>query len=255
MGNPVRLSDPASKSPPMLRRLIRAGRSEVPDRDRLHGIAARLGFATHGGAGVGLGVATGKKLAGVIVVLLAAGGGGVLATRGSMGPTVVMAPGAAPSTTDVVLVPPPAPARSTSDVADAPLPPISAPRPRPRPATSRTPSSPAASSVQSASAEPLFAAPQEPPLTTERGLVERARRALADDPARALDLANLADDTYPSGSLVQEREVVAIEALVHLGRIDEARARGEHFLRRFPGSVHERHVEALLGVDMGIHEP
>lgn len=85
--------------------------------------------------------------------------------------------------------------------------------------------------------------------------MERARRALPDDPARALDLANFADDRYPSGSLVQEREVVAIEALVHLGRMDEARARGEHFLRRFPGSVHQRHVEGLLGADIGNQVP
>ena len=85
--------------------------------------------------------------------------------------------------------------------------------------------------------------------------MERARRALPDDPARALDLANLADDRYPSGSLVQEREVVAIEALMRLKRIDEARARGEHFLKRFPGSVHERHVEAVLGADIGNQGP
>jgi outer membrane protein assembly factor BamD (BamD/ComL family) len=85
--------------------------------------------------------------------------------------------------------------------------------------------------------------------------VQQARLALVDNPARALELADHADDRFPSGALVQEREVVAIEALVQLGRQDDARERAGRFLRRFPASVYQRHLEALLGFDTGVHGP
>jgi hypothetical protein len=95
----------------------------------------------------------------------------------------------------------------------------------------------------------------EPPVETEPGLLEQARRALHVDPARALALADRHELRYPSGALVPDREAIAIEALVGLGRLDEARARAGHFFRAFPGSVHQRHVEALLGVDRGVDNP
>jgi hypothetical protein len=85
--------------------------------------------------------------------------------------------------------------------------------------------------------------------------VEQARRTLHVDPARALAVTDRLEMRYPSGALVVDREAIAIEALVELGRHDEARARGAHFLRAFPGSVHQRHIEALLGFDTGVDNP
>jgi hypothetical protein len=43
---------------------------------------------------------------------------------------------------------------------------------------------------------------------------------------------------FPAGSLVQEREVLAVELLRALGRAAEARARAAAFARTFPRSVY-----------------
>lgn len=51
---------------------------------------------------------------------------------------------------------------------------------------------------------------------------------------------------YPDGLLVQEREVLAIEALMKAGRQVQARSRAERFRTRFPGSTHLLKVEALV---------
>jgi hypothetical protein len=42
---------------------------------------------------------------------------------------------------------------------------------------------------------------------------------------------------WPHGGLVQEREVLAIRALIQAGAAIEARARIDRFLRDFPGST------------------
>jgi outer membrane protein assembly factor BamD (BamD/ComL family) len=52
---------------------------------------------------------------------------------------------------------------------------------------------------------------------------------------------------FPDGSLSQEREVVAIQALLALGRPEDARARAARFAQRWPGSAHLRRIEVLLG--------
>ncbi len=78
-------------------------------------------------------------------------------------------------------------------------------------------------------------------------LLERAQDALRSQPAEALALCNDHAKRFPSGMLVQEREMIAIEALSKLGRKDEARARADRFKARFPGSSHTRRLETLLG--------
>jgi len=78
---------------------------------------------------------------------------------------------------------------------------------------------------------------------TEVELLERARRALASDPANALTLTQKDAALYPNGELAQEREVIAIEALRRLQRNAEAEQRARAFARAFPGSAHQRAVE------------
>jgi hypothetical protein len=51
---------------------------------------------------------------------------------------------------------------------------------------------------------------------------------------------------FPEGTLVPEREVLAIEALVELGRTQEARARFADFRGRFPNSPHLPRLESTL---------
>ena len=63
---------------------------------------------------------------------------------------------------------------------------------------------------------------------TEIQLLQRAQDALAGSPATALDLINRHIARFPNAGLGQEREVIAVDALVRLGRIGEARS-GPHF--------------------------
>jgi hypothetical protein len=79
----------------------------------------------------------------------------------------------------------------------------------------------------------------------ELELLQRAQELLRADPARALALVEGDARTFPGSPLIQEREVIAIEALMRLGRAGEARVRAERFLRRFPRSAYRLRVQAL----------
>ena len=85
-------------------------------------------------------------------------------------------------------------------------------------------------------------------LDRELVLVQKAQGALRSDPADALAAATEHLRQFPSGQLAQEREVVAIEALVALGRGEEAAARAEAFRARWPKSAHLRRIDSLMGV-------
>ena len=76
----------------------------------------------------------------------------------------------------------------------------------------------------------------------EAQLLERAQAALARRPAEALRFTREHEARFPRGALVQEREVIAIEALERLGRAGAAKARAAAFERRFRGSVHHPRV-------------
>jgi hypothetical protein len=82
---------------------------------------------------------------------------------------------------------------------------------------------------------------------SESELVGQAQAALSGNPARALALCDQHRRLYPRGVLVQEREVLAIEALQRLGRHSQAVARGERFLKAFPGSAHQSKIAAIVG--------
>ena len=64
------------------------------------------------------------------------------------------------------------------------------------------------------------------------------------DPARALQRANEHAARFPGGVLVQEREVLAIQALRKLGRSAEADRRAQAFAKAFPGSAFARKLNA-----------
>jgi hypothetical protein len=80
----------------------------------------------------------------------------------------------------------------------------------------------------------------------ELALVAKAHDALRDDPAAALALCREHERRHPTGSFAQEREALAIEALVYLHRTEEARRRFETFERQNPSSSHRVHLESLL---------
>jgi hypothetical protein len=77
-------------------------------------------------------------------------------------------------------------------------------------------------------------------------MLDQARAALGADPSRALALTIEHARRFPRGMLAQEREFIAINALVNMGRQSEARARAESFAAHFPGSVHRGRIADLV---------
>jgi hypothetical protein len=96
------------------------------------------------------------------------------------------------------------------------------------------PAPPAAVEVEQAPAKP----PRDTTLAAERALLEIARAALAkNDNAAALKSVEEHERTFPDGRLVEERELLFVQALAKLGRKDEAHARARAFRTRFPESL------------------
>jgi hypothetical protein len=305
MNDPVRLADPRSKRSAALRRLIQAGRSDLPSSKRVRALAGRLGFgpvappALAGStkpeaAGLGSGtvakVGVAAKLGaatkiGVVAVAVLGTSAGVLATsRGWKSPlTIVVTPRAAETASSSLQRhgAPEGPVSPSTDElsfsADPPLPPpsevalaasgwLAAPA-----ATDRiTPRTPAPSSTENApgkealgiahdassgefdAATPSAAtfAPRsgEVVVETEVSLLEEAQATSRGDPQGALDLTDRDVLRFPNGALAQEREVIAIDALTRLGRMEDARARARQFFQAFPGSAHGPRVAALVGL-------
>jgi hypothetical protein len=85
-------------------------------------------------------------------------------------------------------------------------------------------------------------------LAAERGLLNLARVALErEEPLEALATTDRHEREYPNGTLSQEREAMAIRALVALGRTGEARQRAARFRARFSNSLLLPSIEELLG--------
>jgi hypothetical protein len=82
---------------------------------------------------------------------------------------------------------------------------------------------------------------------TEIALLNRAQGALRGEPARALELVAEHARRFPGGALVQEREFIAIQALVGLSRSGAAAARARRFRAAFPDSAHLRRLDLLFG--------
>jgi hypothetical protein len=84
-------------------------------------------------------------------------------------------------------------------------------------------------------------------LAAERALLDPARTALGrGDGASALDAVHKHEARFANGKLAEEREAIAVQALVVLHRADEARVRAARFQQRYPGSVLAPSVAAAL---------
>jgi hypothetical protein len=81
------------------------------------------------------------------------------------------------------------------------------------------------------------------PSVVEAELLERAQAALASRPKDALALTREHQRRFPRGLLVQEREVIAIEALNRLGQKRAASAKAAEFEERYRGSVHQPRLD------------
>ncbi|MBN9166620.1 MAG: hypothetical protein J0I07_37145, partial [Myxococcales bacterium] len=93
----------------------------------------------------------------------------------------------------------------------------------------------------------------EPPSNaglSELQIVQRAQASLSSDPARALELARTHERTFPAGAFVQEREVIAVDALARLHRREEATTRARALLRHHPATPYAARLEAALGTPL-----
>lgn len=126
--------------------------------------------------------------------------------------------------------------------------------PEPQDPPGATVESPAAPSVDVAQlpSAPVQAAPStntmtaEDRLARELGLVDGARAKLASNPAAALRELERHVAEFPNGQLSAEREILAVDALLRLGQVERARARGKSLSERAPHSSAARRIESLL---------
>jgi hypothetical protein len=81
---------------------------------------------------------------------------------------------------------------------------------------------------------------------SELEVLRDARLALRPSPAHALELTDEHRRLYPRGTMTQERELIAISALVALGRRAAALSRAESFERQYPGSPYRKQLGDLL---------
>ena len=230
--DPSRLSD--ATGPAGLRDVLRSAQADVGTDAQLARLAQRLGpilgppvpVTPAAASATGLSGAAKLGLAGL--ALIAAGGGAWLVSAShpagpppAPSPTHALAPPAADVTPPVIsATPAPAAPASEAVVAD--------------------PSPPTAASVPAK----LPAKPTPLAQPSEAELLEQARAAMKVDPARALQRANEHAAHFPRGVLVQEREVIAIQALRKLGRNAEADRRAQVFAKAFPGSAFARKLNA-----------
>lgn len=138
--------------------------------------------------------------------------------------------------------PPPAPQASETAAAIAPAPP-------PVAASALPAAPPVASVAVSPAPVATHADVASSDLTRERALLDVARTALGrSDAPSALAACSEHERTFPRGALREEREAIAVQALVVGGLREEARARAARFEKAFPSSILLPAVRAAAGV-------
>ncbi len=83
-------------------------------------------------------------------------------------------------------------------------------------------------------------------LLEESRLLSAARAAVATDPKKALALTEQHRARFPHGTLAQEREVIAIQALGKLGKQKDAERRADKFGKDYPDSAHNERVQGSV---------
>ncbi|APR78980.1 Hypothetical protein A7982_04327 [Minicystis rosea] len=251
---PPELKTPAS---PAVRALFDAAREEQPSPERLARIARGLPLDAPPAPASG---ARRRALPRAIWGLAAA------CALVGLGAAVVVARRPAPRGTPSPSISTPSdwkpsiPTSIASERAPVPSPSVDAPPPTEVPPTSARPANRAIAHRSSAPVPPPAlpdaldaGAPGAPPdagraaaVGTEDDLLERAAIVLERNPTEALRLADEHRTGFPAGVLSPEREVIAIQALLQLGRDNEARARGARFLEQYPSSPRRPLVEAMI---------
>lgn len=89
---------------------------------------------------------------------------------------------------------------------------------------------------------------RETNIRDEAALLERARRALSASAANALALTDEHRERFGAGQLAAERELIAVQALVNLGRKPQAEQRAKRFFVAYTSSVYQRRMRKVLGL-------
>lgn len=211
------LDDGAS---PEVQRLLESAVIDEPSPEQLASLRARvepmLQTPSVGSAPVASGLA-GKVIGGIALVTLGVGAGVFFARREE-----------APPVPPVVVVAPP-PVREEPAAPPPPVPvPVEVAAPRPKPAPVKR----------------VEAPPPPPSADEELELLQSAMSA--SSATESLALVGRHVTRFPESSLSQEREVLAVKALMQLARVDEAKERAAAFKRRWPTSPHLLRVESLV---------
>jgi hypothetical protein len=265
MSDPVRLKSSAD-APALVVSALERARADAPDAARLGkiaaGVVAELGLPSPdggggggggaeggggaGGAGGGAG-AVGGIAGGASAATLAKIGAATLGVGAAIAAVVVASqspsqPATTSSTKEATQATDAAPATAVASAAQ------SAPTSI---AVEDLPSAPTASTTSTTSTKTgTAAASGTDPAATERAevtLLAQAQSALTTQPAETLARCDEHARRFAGGTLAQEREVLAIDALLRLGRRSEAEARAARFRGSFPKSGHLRRIDALLG--------
>jgi hypothetical protein len=207
------------------------------------GAAGSAGAAASAGAAVKVGLAF--KVVGALAVVSVAGTGAVVATRSveSHAPVGLVATTASPSAAREGRSAPDGGSLGTARGAASAG--AEAGAEEPGGGGDDASVAPRARATATATATATAARHDEGP-EAEVKLVERAQDALRARPAEALALCDEHARRFPSGMVTQECEVIAVEALVKLGRRGEAKARAGRFKARFPGAAAGRRLDVLL---------
>lgn len=233
----TRWTDPASGSsevPSELRRLLEVSRQQIGTPAEVALLAQSLARAL---PGAGLGNSGPSGLAPVPVAARwsawLAAGGAVLA-----GAVAWWAIGSRslPEPSLEASVPP------VSTPPAAPAPPPAPPEPMVAAEVTPEPAAERPSALERAAPRPRAHTASKPSVA-EAELLERAQAALATRPKDALALTREHQRRFPRGLLVQEREVIAIDALSRLGQKRAASAKAAEFEERYRGSVHQPRLD------------
>jgi len=239
---------------PELRALLQDGRpgNEVPPGERealLRSLSPFLGPVGGGSDGGGApspaphGIESAPAAARAITASkLTFGVGGLLVgiVAGAAGHALMTEPNAPPPSPPAVVM---APAATTQPDMPTPveaLPLASAPAPESsvERAPPSIPSARAAASLAPAAGEASGAPHRDDALRTERRLLDIARTAVArGDGNAALDAIGRHAAQFPRGRLAEEREALRVQALILLGRKDEARQKADEFRKQHPDSL------------------
>lgn len=116
---------------------------------------------------------------------------------------------------------------------------------------------PKAAAVMPATPPQQDAVPPAPKMrmAEERALLDVARAAqLRGNAALALEVVNRHETEFPDGLLAEEREAMAVQALVATGRMADARQRFEHFQAAYPRSMLRSTLLRAVRSDGGVSQ-